>query len=191
VCTIARWVRIVSSLLAALSTGCAIRLSGREHYLGPVLYRSTPPCRPDGDLAQTAHVGMLVEAGSQWGATIGLADRIVAAPVDAACTETWAALAPLRFGTTPEHWSLSLLYLRRTPLREPVFVRRRVVGARATVGTEMRSVSIGAVTTTAVTPPPDVLCALHFSERAPLRTRLRLWQTVPPGGEEEILKEVE
>jgi hypothetical protein len=189
---------VVPALVAALATtACAIRAPGADRYVGPVLYRETPRCRPDGTVVQTAHVGLLVEAGTQWGMSVGLADRVAVAPAPEAGRDCpppgngRATALAIPLGTGPDRWHLSPVYLLRSTASPPLFVRRRGLGVRAGLGVEARTLSVGAVSTTVFTPPPDAFSTLSFSGGAPLRARLHVWRELPADGGARILEEVE
>src|SRR5262245_10621906 len=100
--------------------GCAWRTGVTEHYFGPVLFRYSAPRDDRAVATEVVSVGVLGEMGRQWGASVGVVDRVTVAPRyvgeaqadEAASHPRWSRpLSPLG-PPAAERWSFSLLYLR-------------------------------------------------------------------------------
>jgi hypothetical protein len=178
--------RYSSALLIALAlggAGCALRLAGAEHYVGPVWFRYTEPPLGRAYVSQVRAVGLLGELGTPSGLTIGGVDRVAVAPTGATC----AGDAPgarqwqwTRFGLPgslqPEEWYLSPFYLRGADVPAPCFTRRVTYGVTAVGGGELAALSIGVTARTHTQPPPDAVSAFEFAASRPLDTRFTVWR---------------
>lgn len=172
--------------IALLCGGCALRVAGTEHYVGPVLFRHAAPPEGGAYVSQVVSLGLLGEAGSQWGAALGVVDRVAVAPSSGSC-EADGASRPVRWrryglpGTdlTAGAWHLSPFYLRGDDVPAPCFTRRATYGAAATAGAELNAFSIGVTSRTHMGPPADAITVLHFDDRRPLDTRLIVWTADP------------
>jgi len=178
----------IVAIVVALSS-CAIRTSTADHYLGPVFYRRGEPCRDGAEVTEVVQVGAAAEAGRQWGLSLGYLARVAAVPRDghAPCPASQAASDDRR------RWHFSPLYTRFDDREAPRFVHRSVVGTQAVAGPESSALSLGAVSATLFTPPPDAFCSFRYDASDPTGMRFTVW-TVRPGEpvpEDEILKEVQ
>jgi hypothetical protein len=131
---------------------------------------------------------LLAEAGTQWGATVGVVDRVAVAPAVGSCAAGTAQPGIwrwTRFGLpgalAAGTWYLSPFYLRGEHIPLPCFTRRATYGAAATTGAELSALSIGIATRTYTRPPPDAITVLHFDDARPLDTRLSVWGADAPG----------
>lgn len=168
--------------LGFLLAGCAMRLHGVEHYVGPVVFRYSDPDAGSSYVSQVARIGVFIEGGTQWGVALGYAERVAVAPrrVEGTGTEEQAVprwVRPFSLVRPPEpgRWNLSLLYLRVAPAATPLFVRREAFGLEATAGPEAVALSIGVAIRTWSEVPDNAMVRLHFDASRPLQTRLRVW----------------
>jgi hypothetical protein len=164
------------SLLLAAVPACAVRTATGEHYLGPTLFRSGTSCRGATQVSEVVQLGVVGEAGSQWGLVLGLAHRFAAAPVGAPAGGT-ADPAPrgrspvvVPAGGVSRAWAFSPIYLRIAREPGPRFVKRALAGAQVTVGAEANAASIGVVSRTFWTLADDARCALDYDHRDPMAT---------------------
>jgi hypothetical protein len=192
----------IASLPGLLVMGCAVRTGDTELYLGPVLFRYSGACRDETAISQIVQAGAVVEAGRQWGVTVGLAERIAATAADGrpapapgeACAEQarWTAPVSIPFSLAPRRWIFSPIYLRCRGCAAPAFVVRSAAGVQAVAGPEASALSLGLTTRTLATPPRDAFWLLRFDARRPMETRFTVWSASPGVGQapERILDEV-
>jgi hypothetical protein len=166
----------VSVLL--LVSGCVIRTRTDEIYLGPILFRFSDPSTTEANVVETKHLGLVVEAGTQWGLSLGISERTAVSPYRSEVGEKhpprWNK--PLSLTALPKagEWSLSFFYLRGVRIPEPVFINRSTYGASVLLGNEANSVSLGVVNRTLLRLPPDTLVFFNFDSRYPLGARMKL-----------------
>lgn len=179
----------MAALLALGLSSCTIRTRTADHYFGPVLYRRGEPCRDGADVTQVVQLGGAMEAGRQWGLSLGLVDRVSARPRDAAIPCPHEPASP----EDRRRWRFSPLYVRFEGQEPPRFVHRSVLGTQAVAGPEAGAVSLGAISATLFVPPPDAFCSMHYDASDPTGLRFTVWNVRPGDAvlEEDILKEVE
>jgi hypothetical protein len=133
--------------------------------------------------------GGAAEAGRQWGLSLGFIDRVAATPRDG------IAPCPAEAGSGDDRrqWHFSPLYKRFDDREPPRFVHRSVVGTQAVAGPEGGALSLGAISATLFTPPPDAFCSFRYDASDPTGMRFTVWNVRPgnPVPEEDILKEVQ
>jgi len=169
--------------LLLLASGCALRTGDTERYFGPVLFRFSDPRSAAAHVSQVRRLGVIGEAGTQWGLGAGYAERIAVAPLrlegaDASpgrAAPRWSRPLSLWPAPEPGRWNLSLLYLQVTAAPAPVMVSRTVYGIEATAGADALALSVGAVSRTWSRVPDNALVRLHFSAARPLQSSLRVW----------------
>jgi hypothetical protein len=154
-------------------SGCAYRTSDAEHYLGPVVYVTGSQATVQ-SMSEQIHFPALLEAGSQWGLSIGVMKRVRAVPLfmndDPALMHK--ANMPERLLSWGGIWLsrnmlLNIGYLRVIQSSEPQFVARSVVGATATLGRETNALSAGSTQITYVRGVEDSLRILCYESAAP------------------------
>jgi hypothetical protein len=167
-------------LPAVLLAGCAWRSASAEHYLGPVFFRYRDAGAAGPEISQIVAVGVLGEAGRQWGLSIGVIERTVVSPLDKTETPT-ATRNPGRYSlftgvTRPGHWGLSPLYYRVQTARPPGLVVRRLHGLQLGAGPEVRGVSLGMVSLARLDAPDNAIAVVRYDARAPMNARFSLWR---------------
>lgn len=177
--------RVAVLSAALLASGCAWHAAGTEHYFGPVLfrYRETPD---HGTLvSEVIRLAVAGEAGRQWGISVGMSRRLMAAAQDS-CIEKEEPISPrLRvalspYGTPhPGRWTFSPVYLRVDHLAETRFVSRTLYGAEVTAGHETSALSLGVVSRSLFEVPGDSFVRLRFDTDRPMETTLRLCRDLP------------
>ena len=171
---------------SVLIGGCAWRAENTEHYFGPVLFRYAAPPQANAHVSEQRHLLVLIEAGQQWGVSVGWNTRVAVSPRrgDGGLRESekappWRWSMPLGLFGSPEEgrWNLSLIYLvgERVPSAE--FVSRSTIGARMGIGSEVKALSIGAVRETQLRPRSDAVYALSYDSRRPLETNFQVWDS--------------
>ena len=171
---------------ALLLAGCAVRMGGAEHYVGPVLFRFRPPDETVGAVTQVIRLGISGEAGSQWGLAAGAVDRVavVAQSADGLAPgmrPRWTTPLSFLSPPAPGAWNVSLLYLRVDGMPRPTFVVRRTYGAEMTAGAEINALSIGWTARTRAEPPDHSFSVLRFDSRRPMDTVSVTWaEDAPP-----------
>ncbi len=188
-------------LVAGCASGCAVRMRGSEHYFGPVLFRYAAPPAARAYVSEVRALGALLEAGTQWGVSLGDFRRVALAAAEGECASDpsmpsawrWTRLEPWDPNPTPGSWHLSLFHLQGEGVRAPCFVRRVNAGLALTFGAEVNALSLGFTARTHMTPPADALSLLHFDASHPLDSQLTVWEVAPdaPLPVESILEEVE
>lgn len=176
--------RMAWSIALLAASGCAVRTARHDYYLGPVLHRHVTVCERGADVSQVLSIGPLGEVGRQSGLALGVVDRVAVVPHEPA--------GPACTPSGEPRWRFSPFYLHVAHRDEPRLVRRMLVGAQATAGSETTALSIGGVATTVIRPPDDAVVRLRFDARQPMHTHFSVW-TVRPGTalpESEILEEV-
>ena len=191
------WVTMATA--STLASGCALRTGRTEHYIGPTFFRLAQPPQAQAYVTQVVQLGVAAEAGTQWGLSLGVVDRIAVAPY-CNCAESDTQGAKMEWSTPlgpfelppAGRWGFSLLYLRAVNVPKPEFVRRALFGAAALAGSEVTAVSVGVTTRTRTSPRANAVSLLSFDARHPLETRFNVWPAGP--GQrlpvETILKEV-
>jgi hypothetical protein len=174
--------RLLLILWTLTATGCVWRTERAEHYFGPTLLRTVSACDAGAAVVQARHLGVVGEAGRQWGVAIGVADRVavvprVGTPAGDACGH-WAGIGGPA-STTPGRWTLSPLYARWDKPAEPALVRRVLWGAQLAAGTELTALSLGVVSRTQLVPIGDGVYAVTFDSTRPMETRFTVWPYVP------------
>jgi hypothetical protein len=152
------------------------------------------------DVIESSQIGVLGEAGSQWGLSVGWVDRIAASPLagiddpDApgVAGAGWQRWLGTMGDLSPGKWHFSPVWTRGRDLPPREFLYRRTIGAQAVAGPEATSVSIGVIVRTLLLPRRDAVTALRFDSSRPFATRLLVWPassgTLLPAGP--ILEEV-
>lgn len=172
---------VVVLMIAMAPMGCAWRMGGAEHYVGPVVFRHREPPDAEARVAEIVRFGVALEGGTQWGIAVGATHRLVAAPVDAC--DGPAKPAPIRaravLAAAGEGWRFSPFYLRIDDAPQPVFVSRTTYGVELTGGPEARAISVGAAFRTQLEPPHDALSLFVFDASRPLATRFIACRDAP------------
>jgi len=164
-----------------LTTGCAWRSGGVEHYIGPVSFRYVSPPSGKAYVGQVVRWGLSTEGGSSWGISVGMSERIGVAPLSSSKIKSKSRLPrwsmPLSLVQTPaeNQWHWSLFYLRVEDMPPPVFFSRSVCGLEAVMGQEVTTFSIGLAHRTLSTPPEQAFSTLHFETARPMETRAKVW----------------
>lgn len=178
--------RTVSWLVAAvvaliLPAGCAWRMGGDEHYVGPVLFRHREAPPGGARVTEVVRVGLAFEGGHQWGMAVGLGRRISASAVDV-CDES-SSVPPLRIITWPPdrgaRWTFSPIYLRIENTPPPDFLGRSTYGFELAMGPELTALSIGATSRTRLVPPADSISRFVYDASDSLATRFVTCRDVP------------
>jgi len=173
-------VLLLSLLAGTLFSGCAWRTADTTHHFGPVVFRFSPPRASAGGVSDLVHVGPLVEAGAQWGVSLGVMERITVVPATAGSPASPSrAEPPLRwpaFGALePERWHVSLLYVRIPTPSAPALILRRLYGAELTIGAETRSASLGWTSRLLVHLPEDAVSVARFDGQRPMTSVFVSW----------------
>lgn len=162
-------------LIAGLGAGgCAWRSGEAAHYFGPVIYRYNVPTEGRPAVSQVVAIGMLAEAGRQWGLTLGVAEHTSVSPVPTDASE-WPAPRSLLSTPIPERWNVSPLYVR-LPGSAPGLVTRRLHGMQLVAGEEQWAASLGMKAVTTVRIPDDAFARIEYDSSAPLSTRFSVWR---------------
>ena len=187
--------------VALLSSGCAWRMGNVEHYIGPVLFRYVGPPSGKAYVSQVIRYGISAEAGSEWGVSVGVSERIAVAPLPLPDGEArppapaprWSTPLSLLRAPAANNWNLSVIYLRVEGLPRPHLVSRTIYGAEILVGSEVNALSVGAVWRTLFTPPENAFSMVHFDTSRPLEARAWVWFDAPERSVpiSELLKEIE
>ena len=74
-------------------------MSQSEHYVGPVFFRYVGLTGKEGYVIQVRHLGFFGEAGTQWGLSVGLTDRVAAAPRIVDAEESYRPVEVSRWST--------------------------------------------------------------------------------------------
>ncbi|MDH5738921.1 MAG: hypothetical protein OEY77_01195 [Nitrospira sp.] len=155
-------------------SGCAVRTSQGEHYIGPVLYTTGQQATVQ-SMSEQRHFPVLVEVGTQWGLSIGVIRRVRAVPL------ILDEMGQRHSANQPEHirsWGmirlspttfLSLLYLRATPSEPPKFLARSILGISLGVGSEQYTLTAGMKHVTEVRPITEGIHRLCYQSGAPER----------------------
>jgi len=122
-------------LLAILPLhSCAWRGGAAEHYLGPVLFRYSPPLEDRPAISQLVALGVFREGGRQWGLSLGGVERTTVSarligdmePVATPKSPRWSTPLNLLGSPVPSRWTLSLFYLRVDGMQPPGLLARRL-----------------------------------------------------------------
>jgi hypothetical protein len=127
-------------------------------------------------MSEQIHFPALLEAGSQWGLSVGVIKRVRAVPLFMNDDPTLMNKAniPERLLSWGGVWLsrnmlLNLGYLRVIQSSEPQFLARSVVGATAMLGRETNALSAGSTQVTYVRAVKDGLRFLCYESAAPER----------------------
>lgn len=181
--------RIWVLLVAWTLTGCTVYSERAEHHFGLVLYRYATPVSGQANVGQLIHPGLLLEAGKNWGITLGLAERINVIPQQAAGSATqssdtgWQTAPTLSSSTPPEkQWNFSFFYLRVPQASSPYFIYRTHYGLGAALGEELTALSLGMTRRTLFVPQENAISTLHFQSDDPMETRAKVWPNISATG---------
>jgi len=179
------------ALLALCGAGCALRTSHGHDYFGPTLLRVGDDTS-NAEWSETRQIGLVLEAGTQWGLSFGSVDRFQATAIEGppaaderpqepvARWERWlGTLRPIG----NDGWCFSPFWARGHDVPKPEFVRRRLVGAQAIAGREGAALSLGWVMRTNLWPRRDALSSFLFDDAHPDATRFLAW----PAGDGDAL----
>ena len=166
--------RIVILSCSFFASGCAVRTSQAEHYIGPILYTTGQQATVQ-SMSEQRHFPFLAEVGTQWGLSIGVIRRVRAVPL------VLDEMGRLDSANQPEHirsWGmirlssttfLSLLYLRSTPSKPPEFLARSILGVSLGVGSEQYALTAGMKHVADVRPITKGIHRLCYQSGAPER----------------------
>ena len=180
-----------SALVVLLSIlplhGCAWRIGADEHYLGPVLYRYSPPLEDKPAISQVVAIGVLGESGRQWGLSFGVVERTTVSPQLLGGTDPGTSMNSPRWSTplnplgspVPYRWHLSPFYLCVEGVQPLGLLARRLSGFQLASGPEVRAASLGIVSLIRIEVPTDAISLIRFDAHAPLATRFSVWRAHP------------
>lgn len=153
---------------------CAIRTSESEHYFGPVLYTTGRHATVQ-SMSEQLHFPFLIEAGTQWGVSVGTVKRVRSSPLlinEAGIPDSTnqpERLTSLGGIQLSSNLFLSLLYLRATPNQSPEFLARTTIGATLGIGSEQTTLTAGIKQVTELRPSTPGLHYLCFQSSLPER----------------------
>lgn len=168
-------------LITILLSSCALRSVDADYYIGPVIYRYNAPPKGGAYVNQLMRFGIAAEAGTSWGVTLGMLERVTVIPLTTKSSDSTdinvLQVMPWSLFTVPlaKDWKLSLFYLSMERHADDYFLYRSVYGAEIMVGKEINNLSFGAVRRTIFKPPDNTFSSLHFESNHPMQTQARIW----------------
>lgn len=197
-----RWTILAQqiSLISVLLSGCSLQTIDAEYYIGPVAFQYIAPPKGKAYVDQVMRFGIATEAGTNWGVTLGILERISVIPITVkspqftSINESQASPWSLFAAPLINDWKLSLFYLCIERHADDYFLYRSVYGAELVVGMEISNLSLGAVRRTVFKPPDNAFSSLHFKSNHPMQAQARVWidehqsNNFPPELLEEITK---